>query len=295
MGTLDKGLTFDQDLFNAATDGLNQGWQAGANGHRCRKECNIESHVRLNLEQAGFSLWLETGNDKNTLKGCCKKSKGKSKECMGFLPQHEQWGKGRWVPPSQIKWHPDIVSTKGRTLFIVEIKRVYAEAFMDYLSDKTNTLNHTPPERFHFRLPSGAHHHAPGAVQINSPAGNNPAYYSYLSEGQIWLDISRLYQAQHYFCNTYKPGMFDNIQLYVLLFAVNPINTMRLHLTLNHFSNARGYIYHGGYNKQVFRSPVPNFEYTFLTVDSLKQEPSSMALCRIGNMSGPLNTQAPLK
>lgn len=212
---------------------------------KCSQECDFEALVRSYLQQNTATLHL----GKN-IKKCGKKDcNDKRQESIPFKGNCEKWDDTNniWVP-KQPYWHNDIVFSYNNKLFVVEIKRV--DKHMVHLCHN-QPVCHVVDNNFHFNNPYPK-------ITVDSPCHAN-GYYSYLAEGQIWMDILRLNHAKTNF-KASKPSGLNDIELYILLFSETDVSA-NIASTLDVFDTRWKYLYH----PHGFRSSTINFEYNYAT------------------------------
>lgn len=260
MGAQNTSLTIDANLMTAISNVVNS--PLPITPISCGQECDLEHAIRM-------QYWGNFVQDKTKKKKCCSKP-----DSIGFTPVYEE------CPPKSsyqnainpMELHSDIVFDFSGKYVISEIKVISKQKnLMCYLMGRhldkkcqhnANSLN------IGHKIPAGH-----GSIftenntqsQIDGPYGflnTNTAYFSNLSEGQIWHDIIRLQQARDHFLSI-------TCELYLILFCDNVNNNFHSAATnidsvLQQLSPSNGaYLYHDGFKSKSLRSKVNDFQYNW--------------------------------
>jgi hypothetical protein len=267
-------LSFDQGLIQASQAALNA-WSSQRRTHglpaACKNdECNIEAVVRSSLNN-GYTLYPYGGK-----KNCC--SRFNSTRFVSMRQELKGSPSGAQISNPHPSLSNDIYATSTNKSLIVEIKIVsHSLNYMEYLMGNNINSDHVPPKNFHFTLPS------PPGTTINKPIDYSLGYYSHLSEGQLWLDITRLSDAKNYFRVKY-PSLPQTYELYLLLFSDTIVSIgatfQRLDDTLNVFNNTYPSLYHDYTDsntlvKSFYKSDSLDFNYDYTILSSNQGIPGS--------------------
>ena len=174
-------------------------------------------------------------------KGCCK-STARRNNSVRFPYKCGKYRHQQGWFPTTISLSPDICCTQSGKTIIAEIKITSAlHNQMDFLMGTDSQLDHSIKRTHFFTV------HDP-EIRIQKTMGGSgiTRYYSELAEGQLWMDLLRLFKAGKHFSKT------GSTELYMILFTKVKITTDRLAHTLNAFNTKIPFLYH------TFDKPTPH-------------------------------------